>query len=169
MNDDPLQGYDSFEPERVQHLEMIQSVITRLSNEGFLVKGWAITVVGAFLGFAITTESWQLALASLIPTFAFWYLDGTFLRSEWLFRALHSHVQRKTTGIAPFEMAATSSRFISVAAVDPGNGIDSLRTALRRPAVAALYGCLVLAAVAVAAVLATTCGSSNDIVPVRLV
>lgn len=161
--------YDGFEPERIQHLEMIQAVITRLSNEGFLVKGWAITVTGAFLGFAITTESWPLALASFIPIIAFWYLDGTFLRSEWLFRALHGHVQRRTGHVMPFEMAATSERFISVAAVDPGNGIDSLRTALRRPAVAALYGCLVLAALAVTAILAATGSSGGAVVPVHLV
>jgi hypothetical protein len=161
--------YDGFEPERIQHLEMIQAVITRLSNEGFLVKGWAITVAGAFLGFAVTKESWALALASVIPTIAFWYLDGTFLRSEWLFRALHKHVQRKTRHVKPFEMAATSETFVSVAAIDPGNGIDSLRTALRRPAVAALYGCLVLAALAVTAILAATGSSGSEVVPVHLV
>lgn len=45
MGDD----YESFEDRRIKHLELIQAVVGRLGNDGFLMKGWALTVAGAFL------------------------------------------------------------------------------------------------------------------------
>jgi len=35
---------------------MVQAVITRLGNDSFLVKGWAVTVNGVFLGFAVSSK-----------------------------------------------------------------------------------------------------------------
>jgi hypothetical protein len=32
----------------LKHLEFVQAVITRLANNSFLMKGWALTVAGAF-------------------------------------------------------------------------------------------------------------------------
>jgi hypothetical protein len=41
----------------LKHLEFIQAVITRLANDSFLRKGWALTVAGAFYGFAVKGTS----------------------------------------------------------------------------------------------------------------
>ena len=158
MKPDDRTAYAGFENARIQHLGMIQAVISRLSNEGFLVKGWAVTVAGAFFGFAVSDESWALAATSLVPTIAFWYLDSTFLRSERLFRALHSHVQRDTGEVRAFDMSATSPQFVAIAAKDPGGGVDSLRSALKRPAVLWLYIALVFSALALIIILAVTGG-----------
>jgi hypothetical protein len=105
--------YDAFEEGRIKHLEMIQAVIGRLGTDSFLVKGWAVTVVGAFLGFAVRAEDPELALASLFPTLLFWGLDAYFLRSERLFRALYDHVRNGPEGVPPFFMSATSNDFVS--------------------------------------------------------
>jgi hypothetical protein len=98
--------YEDFDDNRVKHLEMIQGVIARLGGNSFLVKGWAVTVSGAFMGFAITGKEWELAAAGLLPVALFWWLDGYFLRAERLFRGLHEAV-RTSDEIAPFFMAAT--------------------------------------------------------------
>ena len=47
----------------LKHLEFIQAVITRLANDSFLMKGWALTVAGAFYGFAVkgTSGKWRLS------------------------------------------------------------------------------------------------------------
>jgi hypothetical protein len=37
----------------------------------FAVKGWALTLAAAFFGFAVNSEDWGLAPASLIPTITF--------------------------------------------------------------------------------------------------
>ena len=34
---------------KIRHLEMIQGVITRMSSNSFLLKGWAITVMAGVL------------------------------------------------------------------------------------------------------------------------
>jgi hypothetical protein len=161
--------YSEFNERRIKNLEMIQAVVTRLSNEGFLVKGWAITVASALFGFAISSESWALALVAIGPTLAFWLLDMTFLRSERLFRALHSHVQRGTGQVGPFFMAATTETFTKIAAVDPGGGVESHRAAFLRPALLLLYGAIMATAVVLAVVIWATNDSSATVVPVHLV
>jgi hypothetical protein len=68
--------YTDFEENRIKHLEMIQAVISRLGTNSFLVKGLAVTVSGAFLGFAVSGKEWGLALAGLLPVMMFWYLPS---------------------------------------------------------------------------------------------
>jgi hypothetical protein len=104
--------YGDLEPERLTHLELIQTTIARLAGNSFLVKGWAITVAGAFFGFALNSHSTRLAVAASIPTAAFWLLDAYFLHAERLFRALYDEVRSKDKRIAPFAMGATAKSFV---------------------------------------------------------
>jgi hypothetical protein len=97
-----MNEYSDFDEARIRHLELVQGVISRLGTNSFLVKGWAITVSGAFLGFAITEKKWGLALISLVPTALFWGLDAYYLRAERLFRALHDEILAKQA--RPFSM-----------------------------------------------------------------
>lgn len=133
-----MTDYDSLEDHRVKHLEMIQSVIGRLGNDSFLVKGWTITVAGVFYGFAIQTTNWKLAAASAAPTLAFWILDVYFLRAERLFRALHDHVRQPTSEIEPFFMNATSSAFITMTQAKD-NSIGSWWGTAWRPTLSFFY------------------------------
>lgn len=109
-----MSNYATIEDNRIKHLEMIQAVIGRLGNDSFLVKGWAITVAGAFLGFAVNSDKAYLALASVVPTVFFWNLDTYYLWAERLFRILYDDV-RTSDAVAPFFMAATSDDFIKAA------------------------------------------------------
>jgi hypothetical protein len=99
-----------FSEQRIRHLEMIQAVVSRLGGNGFLIKGWAITVAGAFLAFAVNRQKYGLALAALAPTFLFWLLDAYFLRNERLFRHLFDRVRRGLE--PPFFMAATGEGYV---------------------------------------------------------
>jgi hypothetical protein len=154
--------YSEFNEQRVKHLEMIQAVITRLSNEGFVVKGWAVTVAGVFAGLAINSEEWKLAALACFPTAAFWILDTTFLRAERLFRALHEHVRRGTENVEPFFMGATAPAFLALAKTDPGGGVDSWWRAFARPAIRNLYVAIVAALIIVSVVAANM---DNDTAP----
>jgi len=117
-----MSGYDDFEDHRVKHLEFIQAVVGRLGNDAFLVKGWALTVAAAFIGFGVSSHNWGLALASVVPTITFWGLDAYFLRCERLFRRLYAKVRRKDTDVEPFFMDATSERFIDSLSEDDDVG-----------------------------------------------
>lgn len=101
-----------YDANRIKHLEMIQAVIGRLGNDSFLIKGWAVTVTGAFLGFAVESANWRLSVASVVPTLLFWGLDTSYLRSERLFRTLYDHVRTGACDHDPFFMGATTLGFI---------------------------------------------------------
>jgi hypothetical protein len=105
-------GYEGFDEHRLKHMEFIQAVVGRLAANSFFVKGWAITVAGAFIGFALNSNDMRLALAALVPTIAFWGLDTYFLKSERLFRALYDQVRKGDENVEPFFMGATSREFV---------------------------------------------------------
>jgi hypothetical protein len=105
-------GYQSFEEGRIKHMEAIQGVVARLSDNSSKVKGWAIPVAGAFLGLSLNSHEIRLALAALIPTIAFWVVDTYYLRSERLFRALYDQVRKRDEHVEPFFMSATSREFV---------------------------------------------------------
>ena len=99
---------DSGDRAWLKHLEFIQAVITRLANDSFLMKGWALTVAGAFYGFAVKGTNWKLAAIGLMPVLVFWGLDAYFLRQERLFRRLYNQVRERNPRIEPFAMNAAA-------------------------------------------------------------
>jgi len=91
--------------DQIRYLEMIQSVISRMASNSFLLKGWTVTlIVGVFALAAIEDFNSKFLLVSLIPTFFFWCLDGYFLRQELLYRELFSHVTYCGAGRVTFSM-----------------------------------------------------------------
>ncbi|MFE7560064.1 hypothetical protein [Kitasatospora sp. NPDC057500] len=90
----------------IKHLEFIQAVVTRLGNGSFLIKGWALTLAGAFLGFSANSKSWKLAAAGVVPLVGFWILDAYFLRQERMYRMLYDDVRKPNSSIDPFSMDA---------------------------------------------------------------
>ena len=72
---------------------MLQGVINRLANNSFLVKGWSITLVSAFIALTASNGNKLLIVAALFPTLMFWFLDAYFLRQERLFRKLYDHTR----------------------------------------------------------------------------
>ena len=138
------------EDQQIKHLEMIQGVISRLANNSFLIKGWAITVTGAFLGFAVDATDSALAVASALPTLAFWALDTHFLRSERLFRALFDRARTIPPGVEPFFMGGTSAAFVESISGGPKPDLSSWWVTAARPTLALHYGGLLASAGGVA-------------------
>ena len=73
--------------ERIAYLQMIQSVIARMSRNSFLIKGWSISVVAALTAL-VGAEASTLVYLPVLPAAMFWGLDAFFLRQERLFREL---------------------------------------------------------------------------------
>lgn len=141
-----MTDYANFDAQRIKHLEMIQGVITRLGTNGFVVKGWAVTIAAALIGLAVNSQDTELALVSLAPTLAFWGLDTYFLRSERLFRTLHEHVRTESRHVAPFFMNATADAFVSLLTGRDRRVASLWRTAVR-PTLWIFYASLSVAAV----------------------
>ena len=89
---------------RIRHLELIQSIVTRLATNSFVAKGWALTIAGAIYGFAASHLNPWIASAGLLPTLGFWWLDAYFLLHERLFRCLYNDAQRPSTSVELFSM-----------------------------------------------------------------
>lgn len=157
----PSVPYPLFDPIRVQHLEMIQSVISRLAGNAFLVKGWAITLSSAMIGFALSEDDWRLAAASGGPAVIMWILDAYFLRAERLFRQLHDSVRAGAAtpstlpAVEPFDMSATTKSFVrDIRAARPKASVTWPK-AVFASTVWPLYGLLATLAAVVAVAIST--------------
>jgi hypothetical protein len=150
-------SYSQFGDERIKHLELILGVVSRLGSNGSLIKGWALTVVGAFFGFAINESNWRLAAVAVVPTLLFWGLDGYFLRCERLFRCLYSFVRMKDVRIDPFFMGATSDWFIDTFAGAGDKPVESWWATVLSSTLLAFYGLTCTSALALTVLL--RCGS----------
>ena len=73
----------------LKEIDIIQSIIKRMSHNSFLLKGWTITLVVVSLLLKGTQEHVFLAI---IPLITFWLLDSYFLRQERLYRKLYEWV-----------------------------------------------------------------------------
>lgn len=76
-----------------KHLEFIQNAITRMSNNSFILKGWAVTIVSLLFALAMNNSDKRFVILAILPTLVFWGLDAYYLRREKLFRELYDYVR----------------------------------------------------------------------------
>jgi uncharacterized membrane protein len=89
-----------------KHLEFIQTVVARMAQNTFYLKGWSITVVGAFLSFYDKTKTPHFVgyfFAVILGTF--WVSGGYFLKEERLFRQLYDKVRVAEQANIDFSMS----------------------------------------------------------------
>ncbi len=79
---------------KLAYLQMIQSVIVRMANNSFLIKGWSVTLIVALFALAAADDINEVFVyLAYVPAIMFWALDTYFLRQERLFRKLYDHVR----------------------------------------------------------------------------
>ena len=89
---------------KLKHLEFIQGAITRLANNSFRMKGWAVFLVAALLVLLAREGCIEFAYIAFVPVIVFWGLDGYFLWQERLFRDLYNHVRELDEANIDFSM-----------------------------------------------------------------
>lgn len=88
--------------EELKHLELIQSVISRMAGNSFNMKAWTIAIASTAL--ALTSREGAMgAVLAVGVGVAFCCLDAYYLRQERLFRRLYNAV-RLGEAVAPFDM-----------------------------------------------------------------
>ncbi len=98
-----------------KHLEFIQSNISRMNQCSFQMKGWAVTVVSAFLAIFASTATGDKSgntmylFLAIAPTVLFWVLDSLYLSKERKMIALYNDVAQITKeeeriDIKPYEI-----------------------------------------------------------------
>ena len=75
-----------------KHLEFIQNVITRMASNTFIIKGWAITAVGAIYAYWLANQDYRVLFLILAITIFFWGHDAFYLRQERSYRELYYKV-----------------------------------------------------------------------------
>lgn len=92
-------------PHTVEHLKMIQDVVTRMAGNSAHVKTWAVSLVTAAFVFSGLSDNphWLIALGGIIPVLAFSALDARYLHLEKRFRELYKSVAKEET-TEPFDM-----------------------------------------------------------------
>lgn len=80
---------------KIQHLEMIQRIITRMADNSFKIKGWVITIIAALAALSVDKTNPDYLFIGMLPVIGFWYLDAFYLRQERLFRKLYNDIAGK--------------------------------------------------------------------------
>ena len=74
---------------KIRHLELVQGIISRMANNSFMLKGWAVTLVAGIFVLAGKDTNKLYFLVAYIPVIVFWGLDAYYLLQERLFYIFH--------------------------------------------------------------------------------
>lgn len=85
------------------HLTNILNVITRMGNNSFALKGWAVGVMIAVYSFASSNTN-KAIIVTLIPLIVIWILDAYYLMTERKFRKLYDEERMKNEDDIDFSM-----------------------------------------------------------------
>ncbi|QHB82666.1 hypothetical protein GIS01_11040 [Aeromonas veronii] len=89
---------------KFKHLDYVQSVITRMNSNSFMIKGWAITLLTAFLALVAGSGKTQLMPITYAVIILFWLLDGFYISQERKFRELYDSVIKTENNKIDFSM-----------------------------------------------------------------
>ena len=97
MNEPFVYGYGP--EDRRKHLEFIQAIIARMSAASASAKGWLLPVVTAAYGYALTKDSWPVALLGLGASVMFAFIDAHYLDEEKKYRRLYNAVAESSRSL----------------------------------------------------------------------
>ena len=79
----------------IKHMEMYQSIITRLASNSAGCKNFAIPLITAILGFIVVEKQAALIWLSVLPIVLFYFVDCYYLVLENQFRDSYDHDAKK--------------------------------------------------------------------------
>lgn len=101
----------------IAYLNILQLNIQRMAQNSFMVKGWAIVLLVALIGYCATSKNISIFLLSsaYVPVFILWWLDTYYLKQERLIRNEYDHVvklfnEKKYTSINLFQIKKADIR-----------------------------------------------------------
>ena len=98
-----------------KEIDLIQSVINRMANNSFLLKGWLISIIAVVLALSkdsiVSKNEYAIFIIMLLPTLTFWYLDAFFLHKERCYRKLYDWVIENRENNLDFLYSLNYKRF----------------------------------------------------------
>ena len=98
-----IESSGDFMENKIKHLEMIQSIITRMAQNSFMIKGWSLTLVVAMFAFVPKTACLFIPVA-IIPILIFACLDAYYLQLERRYKKLYDIVREKEESDVDFNL-----------------------------------------------------------------
>lgn len=89
---------------KIRHLEMIQSVISRMGANSFSLKGWGVTLIAGIFVLSSKDSDKTYFLITYLPVIVFWVLDSFYLLLERKYTALYENVRLKDESEIDFDM-----------------------------------------------------------------
>ena len=89
---------------KLEHLKLIQNIITRMAGNSFYLKGWTVTLVSAFIALIVSSSNFMYLIVSLIPLILFWLVDGFYISQGRLYCKLYDDVRAKQENEIDFSM-----------------------------------------------------------------
>lgn len=138
-------------PEMVEHLKMVQGIVTRMADNSAQMKTWAVSLVTATLAFSGLSDDphWLIGAGGCVPVIAFWTMDARYLHLERCYIKLHAEIVAGAS-IEPFDL-----NYRPQAAA-----VDSVWKIARSWSVCTFYGSLLVVMVALLVILTTNIGGS---------
>lgn len=96
---------------KLKHLEFIQGIITRMANNSFMLKGWAVTLVAGIFALSSKDSDQLYSIISIIPVIAFGGLDSYYLLQERLYRSLYNKVKDIEENSIDFSLKTSYDKF----------------------------------------------------------
>ena len=79
-----------------KEIDLIQNCISRMANNSFLLKGWAISIIAVVIAISDARNNpFFLFCCIWVPLICFWYLDAFFLHAEKMYRKMYEWVLRE--------------------------------------------------------------------------
>ena len=123
-----------------KEIDLIQSVITRMANNSFLLKGWIVSLIAVIMALTkdtiVATQLSYFCVILLIPVFVFWYLDAFFLHKERCYIKLYEWVITNRQTTTDFLYNLNYRRF--------ENQVDSVWKIMRSETLGIFYGFIVV-------------------------
>ncbi|MFB2701913.1 hypothetical protein [Aeromonas veronii] len=85
--------------EKIKSLEMLQSIIGRLAQNSFMIKGWGISLLTAVIAIAMDKEKPALILVGTFFYLFFWGMDAYYLYQEKIFRRIYEYHAKHNGGL----------------------------------------------------------------------
>ena len=89
---------------KIKHLEMIETIIERMGNNSFQLKGWAVALVSIIVALAARETDRKFFILAFIPLIAFWFIDSFYLQTERKYKQLYKNVLMKQESEIDFNM-----------------------------------------------------------------
>ena len=98
-----------------KEIDLIQSIISRMANNSFLLKGWLISIIAVILALSkdsiLSNDVQLLCFLLILPTVTFWYLDAYYLHKEKCYRKLYDWVIQNRNKNTEFLYSLDYTRF----------------------------------------------------------